>query len=76
MKPYIVKDDGRDYTDTIKFHKKKESWKAAGLNEKDIKELENLYHRFDVWGNDKGCNYDNVEIVYDVTELGYNNCIR
>ena len=38
--------------------------------------LTNLYHNFDVWGNDKGCNYSNTVIAYDVSELGYENCIR
>lgn len=28
------------------------------------------------WGNDKGCNYSNTVIAYDVSELGYENCIR
>lgn len=28
------------------------------------------------WGNDKGCDYSNTEIAYDVSELGYENCIR
>lgn len=27
-------------------------------------------------GNDKGCDYSNTEIAYDVSELGYENCIR
>lgn len=26
--------------------------------------------------NDKGCNYSNTVIAYDVSELGYENCIR
>ena len=27
MKPYIIPNDDRDYTDTIKFQKKKQKWK-------------------------------------------------
>lgn len=46
------------------------------MSEKDIEKLTNLYHNFDVWGNDKGCNYSNTAIAYDVSELGYENCIR
>lgn len=57
MKPYIIPNDDRDYTDTIKFQKKKQKWKESGMSEKDIEKLTNLYHNFDVWGNDKGCNY-------------------
>ena len=59
MKPYIIPNDDRDYTDTIKFQKKKQKWKESGMSEKDIEKLTNLYHNFDVWGNDKGCNYSN-----------------
>lgn len=66
----------KDYTDTIKFQKKKQKWKESGMSEKDIEKLINLYHNFDVWGNDKGCDYSNTEIAYDVSELGYENCIR
>lgn len=76
MKPYILPNDNRDYTDTIKFQKKKQSWKAAGISEKDIEELTGFYHNFDVWGNDKGCDYSMVELAYDVSELGYDNCVR
>lgn len=76
MKPYIIPNDDRDYTDTIKFQKKKQKWKESGMSEKDIEKLTNLYHNFDVWGNDKGCNYSNTVIAYDVSELGYENCIR
>ena len=76
MKPYIIPNDDRDYTDTIKFQKKKQAWKAAGMNKKDIEELTSFYHNFDVWGNDKNNDYSNVEIAYDVSELGYENCIR
>ena len=36
MKPYIISNDDRDYTDTIKFQKKKQEWKNAGMNETDI----------------------------------------
>ena len=46
------------------------------MSETDIEKLTHLYHNFDVWGNDKGCNYSNTEIAYDVSELGYENCIR
>ena len=76
MKPYIVQNDDRDYTDTIKFQKKKQAWKAAGMSEKNIEELTSFYHNFDVRGNDKGCDYSNTEISYDVSNLGYENCIR
>lgn len=72
MKSYIKPNDDRDYTDTIK----KQKWKESGMSEKDIEKLINLYHNFDVWGNDKGCNYSNTVIAYDVSELGYENCIR
>lgn len=68
MKPYIIPNDDRDYTDTIKFQKKKQKWKESGMSEKDIEKLTNLYHNFDVWGNDKGCNYSNTVIAYDVSE--------
>lgn len=76
MKHYIIPNDDRDYTDTIQFQKKKQKWKESGMSEKDIEKLINLYHNFDVWGNDKGCDYSNTEIAYDVSELGYENCIR
>lgn len=33
-------------------------------------------HDIPPWGNDKGCNYSNTVIAYDVSELGYENCIR
>lgn len=36
MKPYIISNDDRDYTDTIKFQKKKQEWKNAGMSETDI----------------------------------------
>ena len=49
MKPYIKPNDDRDYTDTIKFQKKKQKWKESGMSEKDIEKLINLYHNFDVW---------------------------
>lgn len=48
MKPYIIPNDDRDYTDTIKFQKKKQKWKESGMSEKDIEKLTNLYHNFDV----------------------------
>lgn len=51
MKPYIIPNDDRDYTDTIKFQKKKQKWKESGMSEKDIEKLTNLYHNFDVWKN-------------------------
>ena len=76
MKPYIIPNDNRDYTDTIKFEKKKQKWIESGVSEKDIETLISLYHNLDVWGNDKGCDYSNTEIAYDVSELGYENCIR
>ncbi len=76
MKPYIISNDDRDYTDTIKFQKKKQEWKNAGMSETDIEELTSIYHNFDVWGNDKGCDYSNTEIAYNVSELGYENCVR
>ena len=76
MKPYIIPNDNRDYTDTIKFQKKKQEWEKAGMSKPDIEELTKYYHNFDVWGNDKGCDYSNMEIAYDVSELGYENCIR
>lgn len=76
MKPYIIPNDDRDYTDTVKFQKKKQKWKESGMSETDIEKLTLPYHNFDVWGNDKGCNYLNTEIAYDVGELGYENCIR
>lgn len=66
MKPYIIPNDDRDYTDTIKFQKKKQKWKESGMSEKDIEKLTNLYHNFDVWGNDKGCNYSNTVIAYQI----------
>lgn len=31
MKPYIIPGDDRDYTDTIKFQKKKQKWIEEGL---------------------------------------------
>lgn len=55
MKPYIKPNDDRDYTDTIKFQKKKQKWKESGMSEKDIEKLTNLYHNFDVckpWNDD------------------------
>lgn len=76
MRPYIMANDDRDYTDTIKFQKKKEIWRRNGMKESDIEELTKIYHRFDVYGNDKGCDYTNVEIAYDTSELGYENCVR
>ncbi len=30
MKYYIIPNDDRDYTDTIKFQKKKQKWKESG----------------------------------------------
>ena len=30
MKHYIIPNDDRDYTDTIKFQKKKQKWKESG----------------------------------------------
>ena len=75
MRSYIIQNDDRDYTNTIKFQKKKQKWKDYGMSEKDIEELTNIYHNFDVWGNDKGCDYSRTEIAYDVSELGYENCI-
>lgn len=51
MKPYIKPNDDRDYTDTIKFQKKKQKWKESGMSEKDIEKLINLYHNFDVYCN-------------------------
>lgn len=45
MKPYIKPNDDRDYTDTIKFQKKKQKWKESGMSEKDIEKLINLYHK-------------------------------
>lgn len=76
MKPYIIPNDDRDYTDTVKFQKKKQKWKESGMSEADVEKLTHPYHNFDVWGNDKGGNYSNTEIAYDVSELGYENCIR
>lgn len=69
MKPYIIPNDDRDYTDTIKFQKKKQKWKESGMSEKDIEKLTNLYHNFDVWGNDKGCNYSNTVIAFFICFL-------
>ena len=63
----------------VRFHRTrifKQKWKESGMSEKDIEKLINLYHNFDVGGHDKGCNYSNTEIAYDVSELGYENCIR
>lgn len=76
MKPYIIPNDDRDYTDTIKFQRKKQEWKDLGMSETDIEKLTEFYHCYDVWGGDKGCDYSRVEIAYDVSELGYENCIR
>lgn len=39
MKYYIIPNDDRDYTDTIKFQKKKQKWKESGMSEKDNKSL-------------------------------------
>lgn len=50
MKPYIIPGDDRDYTDTIKFQKKKQKWIEEGLKKDTIEELTELYHSFDVWG--------------------------
>ena len=61
MKPYIISNDDRDYTDTIKFQKKKQEWKNAGMSETDIEELTSIY--------------SNTEIAYNVSELGYENCV-
>lgn len=76
MKHYIIPGDDRDYTDTIKFQKKKQKWIEEGLKKDTIEELTELYHSFDVWGNDKGTNYFNTDIAYDVSELGYEHCVR
>ena len=76
MKPYILPGDDRDYTDTIKFQKKKQKWIEEGLKKDTIEELTELYHSFDVWGNDKGTNYSNTDIAYYVSELGYEHCVR
>lgn len=51
-------------------------WRITYETLYQIEKLINLYHNFDVWGNDKGCDYSNTEIAYDVSELGYENCIR
>ena len=32
MKHYIIPNDDRDYTDTIKFQKKKQKWKESGMS--------------------------------------------
>ena len=44
MKPYIIPNDDRDYTDTIKFQKKKQKWKESGMSEKDIEKLINVFN--------------------------------
>lgn len=46
------------------------------MSETDIEELTSIYHNFDVWGNDKGYDYSNMEITYNVSELGYENCVK
>lgn len=51
-------------------------WIEEGLKKDTIEELTELYHSFDVWGNDKGTNYFNTDIAYDVSELGYEHCVR
>ena len=46
------------------------------MSEADIAKLTEHYHNFDVWGNDKGTDYSRMEIAYDTSELGYENCVR
>ena len=67
MKPYIIPNDDRDYTDTIKFQKKKQKWKESGMSEKDIEKLTNLYHNFDVWGNE--CDSSDVMLLPGIAEF-------
>ena len=61
MKPYIKPNDDRDYTDTIKFQKKKQKWKESGMSEKDIEKLINLYHNFDVWKANQSMSWNTDE---------------
>lgn len=65
MKSYIKPNDDRDYTDTIKFQKKKQKWKESGMSEKDIEKLINLYHNFDVclWTFQNGKIYPDSSMI-------------
>lgn len=76
MKPYIMPNDDRDFTDTVKFQEIKQKWIDAGMSEADIEAWTDLYHSFDVWGNNKGCDYSNTDLAYDTSKLGYEHCIR
>ena len=76
MKPYIIPNDDRDFTDTVKFQKMKQKWIDNGMSETDIEALTDIYHAYDVWGSEKGCDYSNMSLAYDTSELGYEHCIR
>lgn len=76
MRPYIIPNDDRDFTDTLMFQEMKQKWIDNGMSKEDIKAWTDLHHSFDVWGNDKGCDYSNTDLAYDTSKLGYEHCIR
>ena len=54
----------------------KQKWIDNGMSETDIEAWTDIYHAYDVWGSEKGCDYSNMSLAYDTSELGYEHCIR
>ena len=66
----------KDYTNTIEFQEIRKEWRNSGMSEADIEKLTELHRGFDVWGNGKGHDYSNTKLAYDVSKLGYENCVE
>ena len=66
----------KNFTDTSRFRDKIQSLKEAGVPEDSIQEYTDfIKERFDFFGNDKGTDYTNVSLAYNIDGYTIDNSI-